>query len=398
MEHFILAAALLGPVVLAAPASPAVPIVAQTGDPVLREGEEVRPLFPTTEEEYRGTAERLAKREGFVPIRARPPGLTPRARFGTHLVLGRKNLSWILDEDSQGPLFYFDANANGDFTDDPPVRFSDEGGQRAARLRMIMPEGGRPFEWKLVLETSPVPLLKLHGGTLRRGVLRVGERSIPFALQGANAIYDFPHLPVLLDLDADGRFDPRSESYTVGERYVTLGEVSYRFSVDRYGRSLSLEPLAQKLPPRPTLAVGSLAPDFAVKDMDGNLRRLSDYRGKLVLLDFWSTWCSACVKESSQLASLYGDLRGRGFEIVGISDDTAAEMRKLTAERGLTWPQIVEGPGESLVKLFRIYSVPTYFLIGRDGTILADDTEFEANRKALRGVLEKYLPPPPPAR
>lgn len=397
MKHFVLAAVLLSPGVHATPASPAAPIIAQTGDPVLREGEEVRPLFPTTEEEYRGTADRLAKREGFVPIRTRPSGLTPKARFGTHLVLGKKNLSWILDEDAKGPLFYFDANANGDFTDDPPVRFSDEGGQPAARLRTAVPEGGSPFEWKLVLETSPVPLLRLHGGTLRRGVLRIGERSVPFALEGANAIYDFPHLAVLLDLDADGRFDPGAESYTVGERYVTVGEVSYRFSVDRYGRSLSLTPLAEKLPPRPTLQVGSLAPDFTVKDMDGNLRRLSDYRGKLVLLDFWTTWCSVCVKESAQLAALYGDLRGRGFEILGISDDTTDEIRKFRAERGMIWPQIVEGTGESLFKLYRIYGVPTYFLVGRDGTILADDTEFEANRKALRGVLEKYLPPPPVA-
>lgn len=396
MQHFILAAALLGPA-LATPVSPAAPIVAQTGDPVLREGEEVRLLFPTTEEEYRGKAERLASRKSFVPIRTRPAGLTPKARFGTHLMIGGRNLSWILDEDGQGPLFYFDANANGDLTDDPPVRFFDEGGQRAARLRTAVPEGGAPFEWKLVLETSPVPLLKVHGITLRRGVLRIGERSVPFALQGADAIYNFPHLPVLLDLDADGRFDPRAESYTVGERNVTVGEVSYRFSVDRHGRSLSLEPLAEKLPPRPTLAVGSLAPDFAVKDMDGNLRRLSDYRGKLVLLDFWTTWCSACVKESAQLAALYGDLRGRGFEILGISDDTTDEMRKFTAARGMTWPQIVEGTGESLVRLYRVYAVPTYFLVGRDGTILADDTEFEANRKALRGVLEKYLPPPPVA-
>jgi len=65
--------------------------------------------------------------------------------------------------------------------------------------------------------------------------------------------------------------------------------------------------------------VGQFAPDFALPDLDGTLRRLSDYRGKVVLLNFWSTWCTPCREEMPSMERAYERLRKKGFEILALS-------------------------------------------------------------------------------
>jgi len=79
---------------------------------------------------------------------------------------------------------------------------------------------------------------------------------------------------------------PARLGYVVMDKYVNLAGASYEFTVDRLGRSLTLKPLAEKLPDRASLEPGSAAPEFSFTDLDGKPHRLYDYRGKVVLLDF----------------------------------------------------------------------------------------------------------------
>ena len=69
--------------------------------------------------------------------------------------------------------------------------------------------------------------------------------------------------------------------------------------------------------------IGSIAPDFELKDADGNLVKLSDYRGKLVFLNFWATWCEPCVWEMPLMMTLNDTLKDRGFEVLTVSVDTS---------------------------------------------------------------------------
>lgn len=370
--------------------APQAAVTASTEAPVLLKV--AGTAFAMLEEEYRKVADQLSGNPQFVPIKQKPDGLTASARFGFNLTFGGLNRSWILDGDAkQGYILYADLNGNGDLADDKPQGFINDSGKHSLLLKQTVTEkiDGRdesyPVELKLEVDSvtrpgqnDPQLALKIYSRSLRRGVIRIGGRDVAFALGGSQGVYNWEYNCVYFDLNGDGQLDmstPQSpEIYFVMDKYVTLAGASYEFTVDRLGRSLSLKPIAEKLPDRPTLQPGSAAPEFSFTDIDGKTHRLSDYRGKVVLLDFWGVWCAPCVAEAPKLASIYKKLHENGFAVIGIHMGNAiAALREFIAEKGMTWAQAIEEARGTLHQLFRVNGWPTYYLIGKDGTILAND-------------------------
>lgn len=370
--------------------APQAPVTANTEAPVLLKGAGV--VFAMPEEEYRKIAERLSKNPRFVPMKRKPAGLTAGAKFGFNLSFGGLNRSWVLDgDDQQGYVLYADLNANGDLADDTPLRFTNDRGKYSVLLKQTVTEkfDGRdetyPVELRLEAgavtkpdQSDPQLALTISGETLRRGVIRVGGREVAFALAGSQGVYNWDYSRVYFDLNGDGQLDTTTrksaESYVVRDKYVNLAGASYEFTVDRQGRSLTLKPLAEKLPDRASLEPGSAAPEFSFTDINGKPHRLSDYRGKVVLLDFWGVWCSPCVAEAPKLAAIYKKLHERGFEVIGIHmGNEMPALRKFIAEKGMTWAQAIEEERGALHRLFRVDGWPTYYLIGKDGTIRANN-------------------------
>lgn len=115
---------------------------------------------------------------------------------------------------------------------------------------------------------------------------------------------------------------------------------------------------------------GSAAPDASGVALDGKPARLSDLRGKVVLVDFWATWCEPC-KDSLPLYQRLVDARAKdGLVVVGISQDgPAADLAGFARTRGLTYA-LWRDPDMSAYRAFGVYQLPAAFLIGRDGTIL----------------------------
>lgn len=376
---------------------PRTPIVAQTGEPVLIHWPSQRWGVPLAQ--YREMAKAAAQRPDFVGMEHPPEGLGPKALFGYNLNVGGRNASWVIDDARK--TFYADLNTNGDLRDDPPLRFQNENGRKVARLKApvrFKDGGSQPLEWKLVLlqpETGAVGF-EIHDDAFRRGTLRLPDRELAFQLRGAAGFYDRPEEDrVAFDLDGDGRpGTSEDEIYAVSERYLTVGKQSYEFVVDRYGRSLTLQPLAEYRPPRPRVAIGAPAPDFSAKDLDGKTVRLADYRGKVVLLDFWSVHCGPCVAEAPKLSGTYHRYRDRGFEIVGINaGDELSELKEFAGKHRMPWRQVRQAPTEELWNLYRARGFPVYFLIGRDGTLVAMSEEIrgQGGLDHLEGLLEKHL-------
>jgi thiol-disulfide isomerase/thioredoxin len=371
-------------------AAPQTTFTANTEAPVLLKGSGLS--FAMTEEEYRKLAERLSKNSKFVPIKQKPAGLTASARFGINLSFGGLNRSWVLEgDDQQGYVLFADLNGNGDLTDDAPIRFTRDDGKYSVVLKQTVTEkiDGRdesyPVELRLdagVVRRSdnsdPRLALTISSETLRRGVIRVGGRDVVFALAGSLGVYNWDYNRVYFDLDGDGQLDittrKSAESFVVMDKYVNLAGASYEFTVDRQGRSLTLKPLAEKLPDRALLQPGSVAPEFSFTDINGKPHRLSDYRGKVVLVDFWGVWCGPCVAEAPKLAGIYKKLHEKGFDVIGIHmGDEMDKLRKFIGEKGMTWSQSIEDERGPLHRLFRVDGWPTYYLIGRDGKIRAND-------------------------
>ena len=138
------------------------------------------------------------------------------------------------------------------------------------------------------------------------------------------------------------------------------------------------------------LAVGTKFPDFAEKDLTGNSLTLSAFKGKLVLVDFWATWCPPCVGELPNVIAAYQKYHRQGFEIVGISlDQDQAKLTAFLKEKGMTWAQYFDGKGwqNKLAAQYGIQSIPATFLLDGEGNIVAKNLR----GGALDGELAKRL-------
>lgn len=138
-----------------------------------------------------------------------------------------------------------------------------------------------------------------------------------------------------------------------------------------------------------TMDMRSKPLELSFTAVDGRKVDLAELRGKVVLVDFWATWCAPCVEEVPELAETYEEFKGRGFEIVGISlDKEKAALQKFVAENNMPWPQFFDGKGwdNEIAKRFGIQSVPTMWLLDREGK-LADPHPRERLRQAVEAAL-----------
>jgi cytochrome c biogenesis protein CcmG/thiol:disulfide interchange protein DsbE len=139
------------------------------------------------------------------------------------------------------------------------------------------------------------------------------------------------------------------------------------------------------------------APDFALKDADGKTVRLSDYQGKVVLLDFWATWCSPCKVEIPWFIEFQRKHKDQGFEVLGIAmDDEGWEVVKPFVDRmGMNY-RVVMGNDPTAQLYGGIEAMPTTFLIDRTGKIAAVHVGL-VGKKDFEDGIQHLLQAPVPA-
>ena len=139
--------------------------------------------------------------------------------------------------------------------------------------------------------------------------------------------------------------------------------------------------------------VGYLAPDFTLPSLDGQTVRLSDLRGKAVLLNFWATWCAPCRLEMPTMDKAYQEYKGRGLEILAVSLDAGSNsvVKNFMQELQLRFPVLLD-PDMEVLRLYRQFSIPATFLIDKQGIVrhrelgYRDWTDPES-RKLLEAIL-----------
>lgn len=139
-----------------------------------------------------------------------------------------------------------------------------------------------------------------------------------------------------------------------------------------------------------SVEIGDRYIDFSQEDKEGNLVSLSDFDGKVVLLEFWGSWCAPCRKTNPELVKIYDEYKDKGFEIVGVAADNnkQAWLRAIEVDK-LTWTNVsdLQGDNNEVSLIYGISYYPTNFLIDRNGVIVAKDVKGQELEKLIEDLL-----------
>ena len=298
---------------------------------------------------------------------------------------------------SRGGSFLFaDINLDGQLTESERITCTPGATQERAGdvpVEVRMTPGGLivPLTARVVIPDAkaPKPVLFVPVVFNLEGEVDIpGQRtrvSLPFRFA---AKFDLTNGNIGIDSNGNGTFEAgmsREMLWAHDERIVRRAGNKYVSfeSVDLEKRTFTMREHSKDEYTLIEVAVGQSLPDFEFTDFNGKTGRLSDYRGKHVLLDFWGSWCKPCVEDVPDLKAAYEKMRGQGFEILGIdfeNDDSADKVRPLLKEKGITWRNATpESIKELVEKRFRINAFPTLILLDPNGVVL------ELRSRELRG-------------
>jgi peroxiredoxin len=130
--------------------------------------------------------------------------------------------------------------------------------------------------------------------------------------------------------------------------------------------------------------------DFTLAELAGKTWTLKEQRGKVVVLNFWATWCPPCRKEMPDLETLYQQFKDQGFVILAISDEDADKVRPFIAEQKVTYPILLD-PGRKVNELFQIEGIPKTFVYDRNGKLAAQSIDMRTRRQFLEMLAQAGL-------
>jgi cytochrome c biogenesis protein CcmG/thiol:disulfide interchange protein DsbE len=163
------------------------------------------------------------------------------------------------------------------------------------------------------------------------------------------------------------RLNRRERMLAIGGTLAALLLIALVWALSNRNAQPALPPIAEMRKP---------APDFALPGLHGETVRLSDFHGKVVLVNFWGTWCVPCKEETPALAAVYRKLHDQGLAIVGVDlrnqerpgSDGDADVRAFTERYGVSYPIALDVAGET-ARAFQIYPLPTSFVVDQSGMI-----------------------------
>jgi peroxiredoxin len=135
-----------------------------------------------------------------------------------------------------------------------------------------------------------------------------------------------------------------------------------------------LEGMVDRKKIRDELAPGKPFPDFNENDVAGNPLSISKYKGKVVLVDFWATWCVPCIVKLPEIQKAYDKFHGQGFEVVGVSlDEEKERLQQFIKQKKMPWPEFFDGKRweNKLAQKYGVDQTPTAYLLDREGKIIS---------------------------
>jgi len=327
---------------------------------------------------------------------------------------GDRSYVVVLDEpQGKDATLYVDSNGNGDLTDDPATEWKPQsrpGGPKFMGSFQLPLQAGKPqlvslgayqFDPSDPQRRQLKDVLIYFSDYVYDGRVTLNGTQYHAMLTDMNATGDFKTgkgVKLFIDVNNDGKFSPRGEMFDVDKPFNIKG-TTYELAGLNAGGDFKIEKSKQEvaeIPAPPDLSVGKTIPSFKATTMDGKeVNFPADYKGKLVMLDFWATWCGPCMGEVPGLVKAYNEYHPKGFDVLGISLDqpnAADKVKSVTGEKGMTWPQVYDGKfwQARIAEMYGIQSIPAPFLVDGDtGKIIASHEQLRGEN--LPATLQKAL-------
>ena len=330
-------------------------------------------------------------------------------------------LALLIEPQSEDPYLLADVDMNNELDEKERFPFSRE-------------DDDNPFIWQTTVNEplkeglfQKFPLFVQYLKKVRTEEMKEGDRLIlesrgAFArgsveIQGKKTLVQYDYNPrsrkinptsgkLGVDCDADGEIDMDAFSpeaaetedeavvFRVGNVYVSTRKV------DVEKNQITMKSHSASDYKRLELRMGGPAPEFEFTDFNNKKRKVSEFRGKYLLIDFWGMWCPPCRRELPYLRAAYQRFQARGFEILGMNTDRSEVVSQIKVQleaNGMIWAQARRESIITTIRNLRIHSYPTTMLVGPEGKILSLNN-IRKDQPALRGKdllksLDELLPP-----